>query len=376
MKALVIGLGISGESAARFLEKKGYQVVGFDDRKAMIPIHSIAEFSLVVVSPGVALNHPLCLAAKKERVPLIGEAQLALETTTQPCIGVTGSNGKTTVVKMIEHCLNASGKKARAVGNVGIPLTSCVGGDEILVVELSSFQLETITARVFDIGIILNLNENHLDRYPSMEEYGRAKARLENCIKEGGQLLVEKTIDPTLFSTSYQTYSGENHLAVEWACQFFGVEKDFALRAASTFKKPPHRLEFVQEKGGVKFYNDSKATNVEAVLYALKTLQAKVILLLGGKDKGSTFTSLNSYRTWISAVIAFGQAREKIANALQDCHVVHEVQTMREAVDQSLTLAKAGDIILLSPGCASFDAFENYEERGEEFKRLVRRRTT
>lgn len=373
MKALVIGLGISGKSATLFLRKKGYEVVEFDDMLAPIPIRDIEEFAFVVLSPGVPPHHHLCLRAKMAGIPVKGEAQLALENTTQPCIGVTGTNGKTTVVKMIEHCLNRCGKKAKAVGNVGVALTSSIGGDEILVVELSSYQLETLTAQVFDAGVILNLAENHLDRYRTMDEYGKAKARLQFCMKPDGGLYVHPDFDPSLFSTPFQTYVGGNIEVAQLICAHFGVgEKEFK-EALLTFSKPAHRIEFVAEIREVKYYNDSKGTSLHAVFYALDHLKTKVILLMGGQDKGITFEPLNAYRDQLTAVVVFGQAREKIANALQDCHAVWKVATMQEAVEKAKQLAKPGDTVLLSPGCASFDAFKNYEERGEEFKRLVRK---
>lgn len=371
MKALVIGLGISGKSATTFLEKRGVKVVGYDDKLAPVEIEEIRDFSLVVLSPGVPLSHPLCLRAKAANVPIKGEAELALETISQRCIGVTGTNGKTTVVKMLEHCLQACGKKARAVGNVGVPLTSCVDEEGILVVELSSFQLETLTTKAFEVGVILNIAEDHLNRYHSMEEYAKAKVRLEGCIKEGGQLFVHQEVDSALFSLPYHRYGGGNLEAVRLVCAHFGVGEREFLQAASSFSKPSHRLEFIAEVQEVKYYNDSKATNVAAVLYALETLQTKVILLLGGQDKGLSFHPLRAYCDQLKCVIPFGQAREKIANALQNCHIA---VTMEEAVEMAFSFAKPGDTILFSPGCASLDAFKNYEERGEEFKRLVRRR--
>lgn len=372
-KALVLGFGVSGKSAKIFLEKKGYEVACYDDKLAPDPIENIETFSLVVLSPGISLAHPLCIRAAKANIPIKGEAQIALEEISQPCIGVTGTNGKTTLVLMLQHCLTLCGKKAKAVGNVGIPITSCVGSDEILVVELSSYQLETLTAKAFDVGIILNIAENHLDRYLSMEEYSKAKARLQFCIKKGGIFYVHPAIDPKYFSMPIQSFSGGNTEAAQKICSHFGIsEKDF-YAAASSFSKPAHRIEFVAEIQGVKYYNDSKATTLQAVIYALNHLQAKVILLLGGLDKGLSFEPLNAYPDRVKHAIVFGRSREKIANALQDCHAVCVEETMQEAVEKARQLAKPGDIVLLSPGCASFDAFDNYERRGEEFKRLVRR---
>jgi len=374
VKALVLGLGISGTSAASFLKKKGYEVVGVDDKLAPQKIADLSAFSLLVLSPGISPDHPLCERARVAGIPIKGEAQIALEHIKAPCIGVTGTNGKTTVVQMLEHCFNACGKKARAVGNIGTPLTSCVDAKEILIVELSSYQLETLHAKVFDVGIILNIAEDHLDRYSSVEDYARAKAHLQNCIKEGGLFFVHHDIDPAYLSHDYQTYQGGNLEAVRLICLSFGIEEGDFFQTVSSFSKPAHRLEFVSEIAGVRYYNDSKATNVAAVMHALEIMQKKVILLLGGQDKGISFHPLNKHTETISKVIVFGEAREKIANALQDYQVT-QVETMQQATEAAMALAKTGDTVLFSPGCASFDAFQNYEKRGEEFKRLIRRRT-
>jgi len=373
MKALVIGLGISGQSACTFLKKRGFEVTSYDD-KSPTEIADLGVFSLVITSPSVLPDHPLCERARLAGRPIKGEAQLALEECTQPCVAVTGTNGKTTVVKLIEHCLKSCGKKAIACGNVGKPLTSCVGGEEILVVELSSFQLETLSAKVFDVGLVLNIGEDHLDWHQSVEDYARAKASIQDCVKEEGKLLVHKSVPKSLFNRAFEAYEKDNVEAARLVCQFFGVEGNAFFQSISSFSKPPHRLEFVAEIGGVRYYNDSKATNVSAVVHALSTLKKKVILLLGGQDKGLSFAPIKKQEQWIEQVIVFGEAREKIANALQG-YQVHKVETMQQATQLAMDLAKGEGTVLFSPGAASFDAFQDYEERGEEFKKFVRRRT-
>jgi len=370
MKALVLGLGISGKAAKDFLEKRGWSVVGVDDKYAPQEIENIAEFDLFVPSPGISQKHPLYKKAIEAALPIKGEAQLALEEIKQLCIGVTGTNGKTTTVKLIEHCLNYAGKKAKALGNVGEPLTA-YSGDEILIVELSSFQLETIDAKVFDLGVILNITPDHLDRYESFEEYAKAKAHLQFCIKEGGDLLIHQSVDRSFFSEPLEIFEGEAAWPI---CKRLGMDEKIFLEACRSFVKPLHRLEFVTQIEGINYFNDSKATNVAAVLHGLKTVGGKVVLIAGGLDKGLSFETLETAKNQLSHVIVFGQAREKIANALQHLVEVHQAGTVEEAVEIARDLAKAGESVLFSPGCASFDAYKNYEKRGEEFKQLVRRR--
>ncbi len=371
MKAVVLGLGVSGKSAKKFLEKRGWTVVCIDDKLSSQTPPNLAEFDLFVPSPGVPRSHPLYKKAIELKLPIKGEAQLGLEGIRQICIGITGTNGKTTTVRLIEHCLNYAGIGAKAVGNVGFPLTG-YEGDDILIVELSSFQLETVDAKVFDLGVILNITPDHLDRYASQQEYAEAKIRLQHCVKEGGELLIHQTIDSSLFQKPSQVFVEDPAWEV---CKRVGVDEETYISAKKTFVKPPHRMEFVTQLGGVDFINDSKATNVDAVLHALKTVGGRVLLIAGGLDKGLSFEPLQNVKKQLSGVIVFGQAREKIANALQHLVEVHRVETVSEAVCLAKDLAKAGESVLFSPGCASFDAYKNYEERGEEFKKLVRRRT-
>lgn len=370
MKALILGLGLSGKSAKNFLEKRGWEVVGIDDKSAPKNIESLETFDLFVPSPGISPKHPLYQKALQAQILIKGEAQLALEEITQTCVGVTGTNGKTTTVKLIEHCLNASGKKAKALGNVGQPLTSYSGND-ILIVELSSFQLETLGVKVFDLALVLNIAPDHLDRYSTIEEYAQAKARIQNCIKLDGKLLIHESVDSSLFTKPFECFNEDGAWLV---CKELGVDRADYITGVKTFVKPSHRLEFVAQKNGIKFFNDSKSTNIASVLHGLKQMEGKVILLAGGLDKGLSFEALAAAKNPLSSVIVFGQAREKIANALQHLVEVHKVGTVEEAVNLAKSLAKAGESVLFSPGCASFDAYRNYEERGEEFKQLVRRR--
>lgn len=371
MKALVIGLGVSGRSAKAFLEKRGYEVEVYDDALAPKEIEDLSVFSFVVLSPGISKEHPLCKKAKN----LTSEMELGLREVNQPCIGITGTNGKSTVVQLVTHVLNKCGKKAKAVGNVGVPLTSVAPGDEILVIELSSYQLEDLSIRAFDVAACLNIEEDHLDRYPSMEVYTKAKAQIQYCVKERGVLFTHQSIEPSLFPTA-QIYDGDNTSIAQLICKEFGIgEKEF-FEASSSFSKPPHRLEWVTNKKGTDYYNDSKGTNVAAVSFAIKMMQKKVILLLGGQDKNLRFAPLKAYKKKIARIIAFGEARVKIANELQDVCAIDQVETLQDAVSKAEEIATSENTVLFSPGCTSFDAFRNAEERGEEFRHIVLRRKT
>lgn len=396
-KALILGLGISGKSAAQYLVKKGYQVTGVDDRQTeQIPgiecastktLTSLCHFDLFVPSPGVPRTHPLWLIAMKEGIPIAGEIELAMQVIKQPCIGVTGSNGKTTVVKMIEHCLNTLGKKARALGNVGDPLLAYLehpNHEEILIVELSSFQLETLKTPALNVGLILNITENHLDRYADFMEYAATKAHMQHCIKPGGILGVHRSViqgfshlfdqKPRDFCLSPRdvSYEEDNQAAALFAVQYFEIPSEAFFSALRTFSKPKHRLEFIAQVNDVIYYNDSKATSPAAVDVALEFLKGKrVILLAGGVDKGLSFAPLTRHRETIVDLIVFGECGHKIA-AILDRQIPRFVApSVAAAVAQAAQIAKKGEVVLFSPGGTSFDAFKDYGERGEEFRRCV-----
>jgi UDP-N-acetylmuramoylalanine--D-glutamate ligase len=373
MKALVLGLGVSGKSAALFLKRRGVEVVGVDDRTAPQQFSTLRGFDLFVPSPGISRQHPLYQLAKREGIPIKGEMQLFLEETKEPCIGVTGTNGKTTVVRMIEHGLNYCGKVAHAVGNVGVPIAEHERTG-ILVIEMSSYQLETLTAPVLDVAIVLNIAQDHVERYENFEEYALTKASIAKCLKAGGELLIHSSVDPKLFSQPFVPFEGGNLQAAQLACAHFGVEKSLFRKAMETFKQPLHRIEFVASIEGVDYYNDSKATNVAAVLNAIEKFEQKIVLILGGYDKGLSFEPLFPFASKFSSVVTYGQAREKIANALKHLVEVDQVGTLKLAVEFARSKAKRGEVVLFSPGCSSFDAFKNYEERGDAFKDYVRRR--
>lgn len=425
-KVLVIGLGISGIAATRFLLTKGYHVTGVDGNETILNsnpqlhelcgqglkiVHDSASldmsgFDLAIVSPGVSPSHPLYQLALKKGVELIGEAELAFRNLHQPCAAITGTNGKTTVTLLTAHILNGAGKKARALGNVGNPLIEYAEhpqADEIVIAELSSYQLETMRTPVFDVGIILNITPDHLDRYRSMEEYAAAKCRLQDCIKKNGIFYAHsRTADDFahLLKSSFNTFDRtqgcekqeaenieyilplsyrelgmheiENALAAWVIVRHFGVSGEQFRKGLETFKKPAHRIEFVKSIDGVSYYDDSKGTNVDATIQAVRSMKGPVLLIAGGVDKGGSYVPWKLwFRNRVKRIIAMGQAAGKIHSEMSDEFEVEIVSSLSNAVASAADHAEKGDCVLLSPGCSSFDMFRDYAHRGEEFKRHV-----
>ncbi|QZA58499.1 UDP-N-acetylmuramoyl-L-alanine--D-glutamate ligase [Candidatus Rhabdochlamydia porcellionis] len=414
---LILGLGKSGRAAAELLLSHKKNVCAFDDYldskevtyleklglKRIFDLRAVCwkEIDQCVISPGVDPKHIIYTTAKDRGISIVTEMELALPFLSEPLIAVTGTNGKTTVTLLIEHVFNTSGICAKAVGNVGMPLCSYVLTSkkaEVLVVELSSFQLETLSSSVFDHAIILNITPDHLDRYPDVEIYARTKLRLQNCIKERGFLFVhEKVIerfgfllekkeyqtlgfyqkDLECFSSilyrEYPEHERENTLAAWALCKPFGISHAQFTKALTTFCRPPHRLEYIASIAGVDYYDDSKGTNIDAVICAVRAMKKEVILIAGGVDKGS------SYALWkkpfsgkVRQIIAIGLAAKKIQQELHPFVPVICVDSMQSAVIMAKKLAKEKESVLLSPGCASFDMFCDYAHRGKEFQYQVR----
>lgn len=414
---LVVGLGKSGKSAAELLLLQNQNVWAFDDYlqedteilhlvklglKRILDPTAVCwqQIARCVVSPGIDPKHYLYASAKSRNIPIVTEIELALPFIQGPLIAVTGTNGKTTVVLLIEHILNANGIYAKAVGNIGMPLCAYVltaQKAEVLIVELSSFHLETMNSSVFDHAVLLNITPDHLDRYPNMQVYAEAKLRIQNCVKEGGALYVHKQVldqfgfllkknkcqihaicrkdlEP-FFSLLYREcaeHERENTLAAWTLCKPFGISHIQFTQALTTFYKPSHRLEHIASIDGIDYYDDSKGTNVDAVICAVRAMKGKVVLIAGGVDKGG------SYEVWkrpflgkVKQVIAIGQAAKKIQKELHPFIPVVCADSMQSAVAMAKALAKEKESILLSPGCASFDMFSNYAHRGKEFQNQV-----
>ena len=384
---------------------------------------SIANFGaqdLIVPSPGVPSNHPVLVAARQARVPVWSEIELAWRFLRGRLIGVTGSNGKTTTTLLIGHILAGSGKQAIVAGNIGTPLIAHVDQSNdktITVAELSSFQLELIDSFRPDISVLLNLTPDHLDRHASFEDYARAKRRIfENQTEHDAAVI--NADDPAAtqpapsraqifwFSRAKRVVSGaylrgeqiifrregedtwlldradislrgehnlENVLAAGSAAFLAGVAPAEIAAAVCSFPGVEHRLEFVTKISGVSFFNDSKATNVDATIKALQAFSGGLFVILGGKDKGTDYTPLVSVlRERAELVLLIGAAAEKIAAQLGGAVPLERAGTLQRAVARAYEHAREGDTVLLAPACASFDQFENYEHRGRTFKELVR----
>jgi len=400
-KFLIIGYGVSGKAAESFLERQGHEVTVVDKKVSPGVLADsenleIENFSRVILSPGIPPSHPLVQKAKRRGIEVIGEIELAFSHLQNRCFGITGSNGKTSTVLLTVHILNSANKKSRALGNVGESLSGYLlngDRDEILIIELSSFQLETIKSERLESAIILNITPNHLDRYESMEQYAEAKSLIRNCLKDKGELYIsqqvredfrdlfpeakdfEKEVD-LLNELSYiqlEMSSKQSIQAAYLLCVRCGVTDQQFLQGLKTFRKPPHRMEWVAEIDGVSYYNDSKSTNVHSVIHAVNQLHEPIVLIVGGLHKGSSYMPwIEKFKGKVEKIIAYGQAAPLMELELKNAFPFQKVDRFADAVALAKAEAKNRETVLLSPGCSSYDQFENFERRGEEFKRLVR----
>ncbi len=409
---LVIGMEKSGLASVEFLLEHGARVTAADTRALAeiprarealerwnVPFHlqsetSFADFDLIVLSPGVPADLP-GLSGRK----VIGEVELAAPDLQGPTIGITGTNGKTTTTAMVGHILNTAGVPAQIGGNIGTPVTAMTKSsrpDQWNVLELSSFQLETIRTFHARVGVCLNVTQNHLDRHHTLEKYAAAKSNLfrtqskedfavlnENdaeCVKfaalaRGTVVWFNRTRLPVTGLPVRGQHNIENAMAAAAAARLAGVTEEAIAEALSTFRAVEHRLEFVRNVSGVDFYNDSKATSVDATLKALESFEGRLWVILGGKDKGSNYSLLLApLKAKACAVLLIGKAAPKIAEdlgALGDAVPLIESGTLDNAVREAYRRAAPGDTVLLAPACASFDQFQSFEYRGKVFKELV-----
>jgi UDP-N-acetylmuramoylalanine--D-glutamate ligase len=439
-KILMVGLGATGIATSLFLKERGAQVTVSelrDEAEALPVIESLRSkgitveagghrpqtfltADLIVVSPGVSLDIPPLRAAGEKGVEIISEIELAYSYIQTPLIAVTGTNGKTTTVKLMAEIFRNAGKHIFLGGNVGNPLIEYVlhgHREEYIIAEISSFQLEGIQTFRPYISVLLNLQQDHLDRYTSYGEYIAAKARIFSNQKEGDYALLNaddadvqklsSSIKATIlsFSCTHPVSSGIYHrnnylyytvgdhqvsfsvdrlhlrgthnlhnimaaVAVSTLC---GCHREAIEHTIQDFKGLHHRLEFILERDGIKFYNDSKATNVGSVVSALEALSPPLILIAGGKDKGGEYDPLIPLiREKVKALVLIGEAKEKMQTVLKASTAIFVADTLEEAFDRSVHEASPGDTILLSPACSSFDMFANYEQRGNAFSALVK----
>jgi UDP-N-acetylmuramoylalanine--D-glutamate ligase len=381
---------------------------------------TFAEQDLIVPSPGVPLTMAALAAARAIGVPVWSEIELAWRFLRGRLICITGSNGKTTTTSLIGHILETAGVPVQVAGNIGTPLISRVdvsSDSGFTVVEASSFQLESISTFRPDIAVLLNLTPDHLDRHGSFELYGRAKARMFENQTESDFAVInaddeiaaryapskpqvvwfsrQKRVEPGCFVRNDEIvfrrdatetvllrkrniglrgdHNVENVLAAAAATRIAGVEPEMISEGVRSFAGVEHRIEFVGAVSGVEYFNDSKATNVDATLKALDAFPGNVLVILGGKDKGCDYGILQpALKKHARMVLLIGSAAEKIESQLAGVVPVEHAGTMARAVEIAGERAQPGDTVLLSPACASFDQFENYEQRGRVFKQLVR----
>ena len=429
MKTLVYGLGESGVAASRALAERGGEVRAADAEDGERLRDTLADLGVegvlradpevldgvdrVVVSPGVRPRDPVLRAANERGIPVVSEVALGLELV-GPGVrvaAVTGTNGKTTVVDMLRTILDASGVPHAVAGNSWRALTGCVEEVRragILIMEVSSFQLHSLKNAGFEVAALLNVRPDHLNWHTSFEEYVADKLRILEGQREGDLALVSAR-DPVgrgAEPAAETIVVGEGDTAVRDGClrlrgshlvdatrlRFAGVHNHenalFAAAAAErlgaspggirdgllAYDLKPHRMQVVAERGGVTYVDDSKATNPAAVAAALDSFESPVVLILGGSEKDTDFSELLPRLGGCRAVVCQGEAGPRIAGSLEEegwRGVVYRTPDLAEAVSEAGSLARPGDVVLLSPGCASFDQFEAYAERGEAFARLI-----
>jgi len=399
IRALVVGMEKSGRAAAEFLRARGADVTATDLKPHDVPnfrLQTRALFDepwdLKLLSPGVPADLPGAEGA-------IGEVELAASFLQGPVIGITGTNGKTTTTSLVGHILQRAGVPVQVGGNIGTPVIAMVDAsraEQWNVLELSSFQLETIRTFRAHVGVCLNVTQNHLDRHYTFERYAAAKGNLFRTQQTGDYAVLnvddevcrsfealtpgtavwfggkEEPVLPVAEIPIPGRHNVENALAASAAARLAGVSDRDIAAALKTFKAVEHRLEFVAEIGGVKFYNDSKATSVDATIKALDSFEENLWVIMGGKDKGSDYTVLRDrLQSKARAVLLIGAAAEKIAGQLEGAVKLIPAETLDCAVAEAWSGARPGDTVLLAPACASFDQFQSYEQRGRVFKELV-----
>jgi UDP-N-acetylmuramoylalanine--D-glutamate ligase len=388
-KVLVLGLARSGRAATAALEANGVDVVAADRTLGNDTDLGLLEgVDVLVKSPGVPGEVPLVVAARERGITVWSEVELASRYLENPIVGVTGTNGKTTTTELLGAMLGG-----RTAGNVGTALSELVGEvepDEWIVCELSSFQLEDVEEFRARVAVLLNLEPDHLDRHGTFERYRDAKLRIfENQTAgdfavvprgfgsvPGAGLRIEFSADDELPAEPKipGAHNRENAAAATAAARVVGIGDDAIAAALTSFAGMPHRLELVAEIGGVRWVNDSKATNTAAARRALTAFDAPLHLILGGSLKGERFDQFaqDVARANVATAYLIGEAAEPLAVDLSYANVPFLISvTLERAVTEAASAAQPGEIVLLSPACASYDQFRDFEHRGEEFRRLV-----
>ncbi len=432
-RVMIVGLGVSGRDAARFVAARGAHLVLTDSNPnlnlANLPtgeVHLGVEseswldgVDLMIASPGVPRDSKLLAGASARGISVIGEIELASRFISAPIAAITGTNGKSTVTVLLGEIMKAGGRRTFVGGNLGTPLIDAIGVEyDVVVAEVSSFQLETIEQFHPRVAIHLNLTDDHFDRYDGLEDYGRAKARIfEN--QNTNDFAILNRDDPNVFKLAREVRShvvtfgmskpefrsaiwpvehvivfdfGSHHgqinldgfhltgrhnianaMAAAGAALALGVEPQVIERALTEFKGLPHRIQLVYEKNGVRWIDDSKGTNVGAVVEAIDATRAPIILIAGGVDKGGDYSLLRRpLGEKVRLAIFNGAARDKMRDALAGATEIAVVPTLKDAVNEAAQAACPGDSVLMSPACSSFDQFKDYAHRGKVFEELVR----
>lgn len=436
-RILVLGLAKSGTAAARALLQYGKQVrindksakpedrliKELEDLGAEVffgdhPFEALNNMELVVKNPGISYDHPIVREAVSKNIPVITEVELAYYLTESPIIGITGSNGKTTTTTLITKMIESSGIPVKVAGNIGIVATDValsIDEDTTMVLELSSFQLQGTEKFRPNIAVLLNIYEAHLDYHKTFENYTAAKCNIfKNQTEE--DYVVFNADDPIImneishakgrlvpFSVKNMTEDGayissgkiyfrgeeiihvddvvlvgnhnlENILAAVAAAKLRGAENEAIRNVLATFSGVKHRLQYVETIEGRKFYNDSKATNILATQKALASFTQPVILLAGGLDRGNEFTDLIPYLKNVKGMVLFGQTKGKLQQIAEQVHIPYILaENVEQAAEQAFHMSVEGDVILLSPACASWDQYRTFEERGDMFIQAVHR---
>ncbi|MCL2253709.1 MAG: UDP-N-acetylmuramoyl-L-alanine--D-glutamate ligase [Lachnospiraceae bacterium] len=440
---LVAGFGVSGISAVKLLKNVGAIPLIYDSNHnlkpsdikdkldteidayigEMPPSEIIAGLTMAVFSPGVNLRGEIAVKLKQANIPIIGEIELAYMFTKGRIIAITGTNGKTTTVTLVGEIMKARFQSVYVVGNIGLPFCDIAlqtTAESIIVLETSSYQLETIKDFTPYISAILNITEDHLERHETMEKYIACKERITLNQNKNNTCIVNYDSENTVkfisacpasvigFSsvseinngcylkgdTIYQSINGnieplvkadevilkgtcnmENIMAAILISREADVPMPVIIETVKKFKPVPHRIEYVATINNVDYYNDSKATNPDAAIHGIRAMTKPTILIAGGSEKKSDYTNwLTECKNKIKALVLIGETKEDIAACATGLGIpnIYKCDTLQEALEKSRTLAALGDAVLLSPACASFGLFKNYEHRGDKFKELVK----
>jgi UDP-N-acetylmuramoylalanine--D-glutamate ligase len=434
-KVLVIGLGDTGQSVLHFLADKRCVVTAIDTRTIVNGFEEIKkiykevkffiggsfgkniiqDIDLIVISPGVSLKETYVQEALNLGIPVVGDIEIFAQVKSVPSkvIGITGSNGKTTVTSLVGDLLKASNISTIVGGNIGIPILNTLNqtAPDVYVLELSSYQLETTYSLVLDSAAILNISEDHMDRYDSIEEYAKAKYRIFNhakkCILNRDDAYLKSKIknDSITFGTDLDeknysikkngeqyfiakgnveivsldhiklkgSHNIQNVMAALALCEPFNISASVIAKVLSEFKAPPHRVEYIDSISGVDFYNDSKGTNVGATIAAIQSMNKPILLIAGGDGKNQDFQPLLSpSKGRVKNISLIGKDADIMRKIFSTESIPVTIEkNIEDAVIKSFGIAKTGDVILLSPACASTDMFKNYVERGNIFKECV-----